>query len=77
MNYRDLTIHHRITAKGNTMKFYYGYMIIAARFHESKPLNLISRMVRRDPALACPSMPFYNMQVKTNYYDPTPYETRY
>jgi hypothetical protein len=77
MTYRDLSIHQRITAKGNSVKFYWSYMIIAARFHESKPLNLISRMVRRDPALACPAMPFYNMQVKTNHYDPTPWETRY
>lgn len=77
MNYLDLPIHMRITAKGNSVKFYWGYMVIAARFHGSKPLNLISRMVRRDPALACPSMPFYNMHVKTNHYDPTPWETQY
>jgi len=77
MSYLDLPIHQRITAKGNSVKFYWGYMIMAARFHDSKPLNLLSRMVRRDPALACPGVPYYNMNIKTNYYDPTPWETRY
>ena len=66
--YRDLSIHHRITAKGNALFFNYHYRITG---------GLLAKVVKKDPGTFCPGYPFYVIQTKTNHQDPTPYETRY
>jgi len=69
MNYRDLTIHQRITCKANALFFNWNYMVLAARHHGSKPLNLLKRVVDRDANLFEPTIPYYVIHFKTNSHD--------
>lgn len=71
-NYRDLPIHQRINAKANAIHFngyYYRVMQITGR--------LLKSLIKRDANLFEPQTPYYVIQFKTDYYDPTPWETRY
>lgn len=59
IQYRDLTIHQRITAKANAVYLHHWYVT-----------GVMHRIVKRDPGLYCPNWPMYHIHFKTNEREP-------